>query len=119
MQTFGDTGKDRATLRAGLIANGDRVMEQFSGLEHIENSLGLFARNVDADLLHCLDYDRIQPAGFESGAHCFEFLAADLIQERLSHLAARAVMNANENDSFLCHGAERLALTSSTLGSFV
>ena len=33
----------------------------------------------------------------------FELLATDVVQERLSHLAAGAVMNANEQDLFLCH----------------
>jgi hypothetical protein len=91
-----DAGKNRAAFRARLVANGDDVGEHLAGLDHVEHRLGLVAGNINADLLHHLDDDGIEPAGFESGAVRLKFVAADLVQERLGHLAACAVVDADE-----------------------
>ena len=39
----------------------------------------------------------------QASAVRLELLAADMVQERLSHLAAGAVMNADKKDLFLRH----------------
>src|SRR5437879_2402957 len=105
MQAGGDAGKDGAAFGVGLIANGDHVGEDPAGFEEIEHGLGFVGGEVYADLLHGLHDDAVEFAGLQSGAVGFELLPADLIQERLSHLAAGAVVNADKQDFFLAHGS--------------
>lgn len=68
VKTFGDAGKDRATLGAGFIANGNDMAEEFARFEDVEDRSRFFVRNVDADFLHRLDDERIQSAGLQSRA---------------------------------------------------
>jgi len=115
MKTLCDARENRATLRAGLVANGDGVVNEQAGLEDVEDGLRLVARNVDANFPHGFDDDWVQFARLKSCAHCFEITQADVIQERLSHLAARAVVDADEKDSFLSHDYD-VALNWSFIG---
>jgi hypothetical protein len=103
MQAGGDARKDWAALRAGLVANGNDVGEALAGFVHVEHGFGLVARNVYADLLHCFDNDGIQFARFKPGAVSVELVSADLIEERLGHLAASAIVDTDKQD-FLFHG---------------
>src|SRR5262249_47190403 len=64
---------------------------------------GLVARNIYADFLHGLDDDRIELAGLESGAVGLKLVGAHLVQEGFGHLAAGAVVDANEKDSLSIH----------------
>ena len=80
---------------------------------------GAFARiDEEADelfyapprLVHHIDDQRIHRAGLQPRAFRSEAIAADLIQKRFRHLAAGAVMHADEQDVLLCHiasGRER------------
>ena len=101
MQTVGDAGKGGTSLGAGLVTNGDDISEAFAGGEHVRDGFGLVAGNVYADFLHGFDNNGIEFAGFEAGAVGFELLAANVIQERFRHLAAGAVMDADEENFFL------------------
>ena len=103
MQPRGYAGKNRAAFRARFVADGDHVGEHFAGLDVIEDGLGLVAGNINADFLHRFNDDGIEFAGFESGAVRFKLIAAHLSQERLGHLAAGAVVDADEQYSFF-HG---------------
>jgi len=100
VQPPGHTGKNRAAFRACLIANSDHVGKYFAGLEHIKHGLRLITGNINADFLHRLDDDRIEFARFESRAVRFKFVATDLVQKRLGHLAAVAVVNTDKQYSF-------------------
>ena len=60
MQSLRDGGKNRATLRAGLITDRDDVGEQLAGLEHIEHSAGLVLRDVDPDFPKRFDRKRVE-----------------------------------------------------------
>jgi hypothetical protein len=102
MQSFCRAGKDGTFLGAGLIANGDYVSEELAGLENIEDRLGLLMGDVDVDFVHGLHRHGIEHAWLEPGALGFEKIAADVIDPRFCHLAARAVVHANE-DNFLFH----------------
>ena len=96
METSRHARKIRAPLRVGFIANRNDVMKNPAGLDHIEHGLGLIAGNINADFAHCLDGDRVEPAGLKTGTVRLEFVAADLFQERLGHLAASAIVDADE-----------------------
>jgi hypothetical protein len=100
MQPLCHTRKNRASLGACLIANGDDVRKQIAALDEIENFFRPVAGNVDAGFAHRLDDNGIEFASFESGALRFKLIAANLIQERLGHLAAGAVVDANKQDTF-------------------
>jgi hypothetical protein len=103
MEAFGYTGEDGAALGAGFIADRDDIGEDPAGFKHVEDGPGRVGRNVDANFLHGLDDDGVEFAGFESGAMGFELIAADLVEEGLSHLAAGAIVDANKENSFLLH----------------
>ena len=103
MKTLRDAGEDRTTLRLSFAANGNDVIEHLTGFPYIGNALRPVVRNVDSNLLKRFDDERIDCAWFQSGAMCLEEFAADLIQQRSSHLAARAVMNADEQNLLLWH----------------
>src|SRR4029453_8399596 len=49
VQSLGDTSKDGTTLRTALVADRDRVGEQFAGFEDIEHGLSLILRNINSD----------------------------------------------------------------------
>jgi hypothetical protein len=98
VKTFGHAGKNRTTLGAGFIANGDHVAKKLARLEEVENSARFLLRNIDARFPHRFNHERIQNARFEAGAFRREKIAADLIQPSLGHLAAGAVVNADEQD---------------------
>jgi hypothetical protein len=96
MQARAHAGENRAPFRARLIANRNDVRELFARPREINHRFGLIPGNVNAGFLHCLHRNRVQPSRLQSGAMPFKFIPADSIQERLSHLAAGAVMDANE-----------------------
>ncbi len=102
MQTLGDAGKYRTAVGARLITDGDDVWEKLPALENIEDALRFLFGNIDADFAHRFDRDRIERAGFKSGAVRIELPATKTVQPRLGHLAAGAVMNANKQ-YFLFH----------------
>lgn len=99
MQSFRRSRKDRAFLRVGFVADGDDVGEKLARFENIENGLGFFFRNVDADLLHHGDREGIESARLEPGTVRFECIAAQMIEPRFGHLTARAVVHADEEHS--------------------
>jgi hypothetical protein len=96
MQSFRDAGKNRATLRAGFVADRDDVGEQVPGLENIEDSARFVLRDVDPDFVKRFDRERVERAGLEPGAFRLKPGAARAIEERRRHLAACAIVNTNE-----------------------
>lgn len=104
MDALRRAGKNRAPFTARLIADRDDVSEMFAVPELVENALGLRAGNVDADQFHCLYGQRIQLPRFQPGAFRFHLASAEVVQERFGHLAAGAVVNANEEDFRDIHG---------------
>jgi hypothetical protein len=100
VQAFGDAGKDWAALGARFVADGDDAGEKLPGLEDIEDGACFLLRKIDADFLHCFNDERIQDARLEAGAFAAERVAAKMIEPRLGHLAAGAVVNADEKDRF-------------------
>ena len=101
VQTRGDAGENRALFGAGFIADGDDVGEGLAGFYEIPDGLGRVGGNIDADFLHRRDNDGVEFAGFEAGAVSFELVATDIIEERFGHLAAGAVVDADEKDLLL------------------
>ena len=77
VQTPRLSGKDWTPFGAGLVANGDYVIEGSTGIEHVRNRFGLVARDVDADFPHDFDDNWVEFAGFKAGAVALEFVAAD------------------------------------------
>jgi hypothetical protein len=65
MQSFRDAGKNRATLRAGFVADRNDVGEELAGLENIEDCAGLVLRDVDPDFLMRFDHKRVERAGLD------------------------------------------------------
>jgi len=78
------------------------VVESFAGFENIGHGLSLFLRNIDSALAHRFNGQRIELPRFQAGAVRFEVIAPGLVQESCGHLAAGAVMDADEQD-FLFH----------------
>src|ERR1043165_6573779 len=105
VQSPGRAGKNRAALGAALIANGYHPVETLARSQQCRNGFGPVARKIEADFAHHFDDEGIEFAGFQPGALRFEVLAADLVKERLGHLAARAVVDANKENFFLFHDA--------------
>ena len=83
-------------LRIALVANRDHVGEQFAGFENVEHGLSLILRNIDPDLAHRFDGQRVERFRFEPRAVCFKQIDTDLVEKRFRHLAASAVMNTDE-----------------------
>ena len=100
VQPFGYTREHRATFRFGFTANCNYVRKELPRFEDIENRLRPGARDVDPDFLKRFDRQRVECSRFESGALCLKKLAANPVEKRCAHLAARAVMDANEKDIF-------------------
>ena len=108
MHSFGDARKNGTTLGARFIADGDDMGKKFAGFEDLEDSLRFLLGNIDPHFLHRFDHEWIQRAGFESGALRGERIATEMIQPRLGHLAAGAVVDADEEDVWF-HNPERVS----------
>jgi len=100
VQPFGYTREHRATFRFGFTANCNYVRKELPRFEDIENRLRPGARDVDPDFLKRFDRQSVECSRFEPGALCLKKLAANPVEKRCGHLAARAVMDANEKDVF-------------------
>ena len=103
MQSRRLAGKYRTAFRARLIANSDDVIKLFFARDEVGDGFGLVAGDVDAVLLHRLHHDRIQLSRFNAGALGEKIIRANPVQKRLSHLAARAVVNADEEHFLFRH----------------
>ena len=101
VQPFGYTREHRATFRFGFTANCNYVRKELPRLEDVKDRLRPGARDVHPDFLKRFDRQRVECSRFESGALSVKKLAANPVEKRCSHLAARAVMDANEKDVFL------------------
>ena len=101
VQPFRYTREHRAALRFGFTANCNYVRKQLPGFEDVKDRLRPNARDVDRDFLKRFHRQRVERSRFESGALRVKKLAANPVEKRCSHLAARAVMDANEKDVFL------------------
>ena len=101
VQPCGYTREHRAALRFGFTANCNYVGKQLTGFEDVEDRLRPGARNVDPDFLKRFHRQRVECSRLESCALCVKKLAANPVEKRCGHLAARAVMDANEKDVFL------------------
>jgi hypothetical protein len=53
-------------------------------------------RNIDPDLAHRFDCQRVELSRLKAGTVRFELIAANLPEKRFSHLAASAVMDTDE-----------------------
>ena len=102
MNPLRDAWEDRASLRTGTIADRDDVGEKLSAAEHVEDAFRRVGGNVEADLLHRLNHERVQRSRFQPSAVRLENLWASSVEKRLSHLATSTVVDANEKDFF--HG---------------
>ena len=101
VQPCGYTREHWAALRFGFTANCNYVGKQLPGSEDVKNRLRPNARDIDPDFLKRFHCQRVECSRFESGALGMKKVAANPVQKRCSHLAARAVMDANEKDVFL------------------
>src|SRR3954470_86482 len=98
VQPLSRAGKDGTSLGVGFITHRYDIGEELSGLEDIEHRSRFFFRNIDPDFRHHLHRERIERAAFESGALCLEEVFAKLIHPCFRHLAARAVVYADEEN---------------------
>src|SRR5579872_1486968 len=55
-------GNDRATFGTGLVADGDDIIVPAFHDAEIVDAFGRILRDVDSDLAHCFNHDRIQAA---------------------------------------------------------
>jgi hypothetical protein len=101
VQPFGYTREHRTTFRFGFTANCNYVGKQLTGFEDVKDRLRPNARDIDPDFLKRFHRQRVKCSRFESGALCVKKLAANPVEKRCGHLAARAVMDANEKEVFL------------------
>ena len=101
VQPCGYTCEHRAALRFGLTANCNYVGKELPRFEDVKDRLRPGARNVDPDFLKRFHRQRVKCSRLESGALSMKKLAANPVEKRCGHLAARAVMDANEKDVFL------------------
>ena len=101
MQPGGHAREDRASLGAGYVADGDDIGEDFAGFHDVPDCPGGIAGNVNADLLHGLNDNGVEPARLEPGAFDLKRAGAALFQKRLGHhLAAGAVVGMQINRTF-------------------
>ena len=100
VQPCGYTREHRAALRFGFTANCNYVRKQLPGFEDVKDRLRPNARDIYPDFLKRFHRQRVECSRFESGALCVKKLAANPVEKRCGHLAARAVMDANEKDVF-------------------
>ena len=103
MQSLRDAGENGTPFRTRFVANSNDTGKGFAGPEHVEHGFGLVFGNVNSDLTHGLHYHGVQLSRFKPGAVRHQLVAARLLQERLGHLAARAVMDANKENVFHSH----------------
>src|ERR1700757_4137403 len=75
-------------------------MGKFSGLKNIKYRLRFLFRNINSNLAHDLNRERIQRAGLQPGAVCFEIIRTNLIKKTLRHLATGTVVDADEQHLF-------------------
>jgi hypothetical protein len=101
VQPFRYTREQGTALRFGFTANCNYVSKQLTGFEDVKDRSRPGARDVHPDFLKRFDRQRVECSRFESGALCLKKLATNLVEKRCGHLAARAVMDANEKDVFL------------------
>jgi hypothetical protein len=97
-QPPGHARKDRTLLLDGFLADGDDVIIQPAFLVENEHVLGPLSRQVEADLFHGLDDQRVDAGRLKTGAFRHIPIAGQVIEERLCHLASAAVVDANEKD---------------------
>lgn len=102
MQALRDSGENRATLRAGFIAHSNDVMEMVPTADKVESRLRLVLRDIDPHFSHGRYDDGVKFTRFNARALGFKHIRTSGVQKSLRHLAARAVMDANEK-SFLLH----------------
>jgi hypothetical protein len=98
VQPCGYTREHRAALRFGFTANCNYVGKQLTGFEDVKDRLRPNARDIDPDFLKLFHRQRVECSRFESCALCLKKLATNPVEKRCGHLAARAVMDANEKD---------------------
>ena len=110
MQPRGRAGKNWAAFRFGFAAHGHGVGKALPRLQHLIHRFGFVAGDIQADFAHGFDDDRIERAGRQSGTVGFKPVAAKVIEPRFGHLAAGAVVDADEQD-FLFHGLFSLGAT--------
>ena len=91
----------RAALRFGLTANCNYVGKQLTGFEDVKDRLRSNARDIDPDFPKRFHRQRVKCSRLESCALCVKKVAANPVEKRCGHLAARAVMDANEKDVFV------------------
>jgi hypothetical protein len=103
MQAFGRSRKDGTFFSASFVTDGNHIGKELSGLKHIEHLLCFLARDIDSHLCHCFYCERVKRPWFQPGALGLKVIAAGVVQPSLSHLAAGAVMDADEEDLFF-HG---------------
>jgi hypothetical protein len=112
VQTFGDAWKNGTALGAGFVADGDNPGKELAGFEKIKNAFGLVSGDVNADFLHRLDDKGVERSRFQPGAFRLEAVAAEVIHQRLGHLAAGTVVNAYKKNFFFAHSFPPLKLFS-------
>lgn len=96
MQSSRFPGKDRTFLGATFIANGNDISESLPRFQNIRDGLCFLVRDIDSDFTHRFDHQWIERAWFESGALGIKRFATQLIEPCFGHLAAGAVVHANE-----------------------
>ena len=62
MEARDRAGKHGALLGTGIVADRDDMGELSPASEHVLHARGLVGGNIDADLLHGLNHERIQRA---------------------------------------------------------
>ena len=97
MNAFGEPGEQRATL-VRVVADRDHIVEVLTG-ERIQR-LGRVPADVDPELAHRLDRQRLHTRFLSSGAEDFEPVAGHVTQQSLGHLAAGRVVRAEEENAF-------------------
>ena len=93
----------------GVITDGDHVVEMLT--EEFFDVLGSVTGNIDADLLHDFNGNRIDFGWRGAGAFDFELVAAVMAEDPFGHLGAAGVARAeNENACFhsFCKSLSRL-----------
>ena len=79
----------------GFVATGDHMAEQRAGLDVVEHTFRLIVGNINTHLQHRFDDNRIEFARLQSSAVRFKILAVDSVQDGSGHLAAGAIVNAD------------------------
>jgi hypothetical protein len=86
-------GQRSALVSSQTVMN---VGEKFARFKDVEHGLSSLARNVDSDFSHRFDCHWIECARFQPRAVRFKMIATDIVEKRFGHLAAGAVMDADE-----------------------